>query len=48
MKDPGVGVGIFLVHPSEDKILIGLRKDSGLFGLPGGWLENMEEWERCA
>jgi 8-oxo-dGTP diphosphatase len=41
-------VGVFLANPSEDKILLGQRKDSGLFGLPGGWLENGEEWEDCA
>ena len=47
-KDPGIGVGVFLANVTEDKILIGVRKDSQLLGLPGGWLEKGEEWEDCA
>jgi 8-oxo-dGTP diphosphatase len=43
-----VGVGVFLVDITNEKILIGRRKNSGLFGLPGGWLESGEEWEDCA
>ncbi len=27
---------------------MGKRKDSGLYGLPGGWLEKYEQWEDCA
>lgn len=45
---PSIGVGVFLANPLEDTILLGKRKDSGLFGLPGGWLEKYEEWEDCA
>lgn len=48
MKDPGIGVGIFLADLFGDKILLGHRKDSGMFGLPGGWLEIGEEWNECA
>ncbi len=29
-------------------MLLGKRKDSGLYGLPGGWLERYEEWNECA
>jgi 8-oxo-dGTP diphosphatase len=32
----------------KDKILLGKRKDSGLLGLPGGWLEKGEDWDFCA
>lgn len=45
---PSVGVGIFLVDVKNDKLLLGKRKDSGLYGLPGGWLEMGEEWEEAA
>ena len=45
-ESPSVGVGILLVH--KDKILLGRRIDSGMYGLPGGWLEFCEEWNECA
>ena len=32
----------------EDLKLLGKRIDSGLYGLPGGWLEYSEEWEEAA
>ena len=41
-------MGVFLANTIEDKILLGQRKDSGLFGLPGGWLELGEEWAEAA
>ncbi len=44
--NPGIGVGVFILH--QNRILLGQRKDSGLFGLPGGWLEMGETWEDCA
>ena len=43
---PSVGVGILLVH--NDRILLGRRIDSGMYGLPGGWLEFCEDWNECA
>ena len=45
---PGIGVGVFLADTLSDKVLIGKRKDTGLLGLPGGWLEPGEDWEDCA
>jgi 8-oxo-dGTP diphosphatase len=41
-------VGLFLVNPKDNTLLIGRRRDSNLFGLPGGWLELGESWEECA
>lgn len=45
---PCVGVGIFLVDQKRERLLIGRRIDSGLYGLPGGWIEFGEEIEECA
>lgn len=45
---PGVGVGVFLIDTIRNRLLIGKRKESGHYGLPGGWLELGEEWEDCA
>jgi len=43
---PSVGVGIVIIH--KGKILLGRRIDSGMYGLPGGWLEFGESWAECA
>ncbi len=43
---PSVGVGIILIH--KEKVLLGRRIDSGMYGLPGGWLEFGESWAECA
>jgi len=43
-----MGVGIFLTDIFSNKILLGKRKDTGLYGLPGGWLEKFEDWNECA
>jgi 8-oxo-dGTP diphosphatase len=47
LADPKGGIGIFVCHPFEDKVLIGRRKDNGLLAQPGGWLEYGEEWTEC-
>lgn len=47
-REPGIGVGVFVVDQLTGKILIGKRIDSGLYGLPGGWLERFEEPQECA
>lgn len=43
---PSVGVGIVVIY--NEKLLLGRRIDSGMYGLPGGWIEYAEEWEECA
>lgn len=45
---PGVGVGVFLIDSIRNRLLIGKRRESGHYGLPGGWLELGEEWEAAA
>ena len=44
----GIGIGIFIIDPKEEKLLIGKRTEKELFGLPGGWLEKFEEFEDAA
>jgi len=46
-KEVGIGIGIFIIDPRDEKFLIGKRKDD-LFGLPGGWLEKYESFEDTA
>jgi 8-oxo-dGTP diphosphatase len=45
---PCVGVGILLVDQKKERLLLGRRIDSGLYGLPGGWIEFGEEFEECS
>ena len=45
---PCVGVGILIVDQKREKVLLGRRIDSGLYGLPGGWIEHGEDWEYTA
>mmetsp|Transcript_34625 Transcript_34625/g.35971 ORF Transcript_34625/g.35971 Transcript_34625/m.35971 type:complete len:584 (+) Transcript_34625:31-1782(+) len=47
-NSPCVGVGIFIVDQKREKLLLGRRIDSGLYGLPGGWIEYGEEWEETS
>lgn len=42
---PGLGV---VVLKDGNQLLMGQRKDSGLFGMPGGYLEKFETWEQGA
>ena len=46
---PRVGVGVIILNGK--KVLLGLRKGNrspGYYGLPGGYLENHENFEECA
>lgn len=47
-NSPSVGVGIIIVDQKRERLLLGRRIDSGLYGLPGGWIEFGEEWEETA
>ena len=44
----GIGIGIFIIDPKTEELLIGKRNEKELFGLPGGWLEKFEEFEQAA
>ena len=46
VKRPGIGLGIIVLK--DDKILIGRRKDCNLYGIPGGYLEMFESWQKGA
>ena len=43
---PAVGIGVCVIS-TEGKILMGKRKDNGLYAFPGGHLERLESWEEC-
>ena len=42
-----MGIGIFVFN-NLGQVLVGVRKDTNLLALPGGWLERFETWEECA
>ena len=44
---PVPGLGIIVLN-NKTQILMGKRKDTGLFGMPGGYLEKFESWEQGA
>ena len=48
MNRPNVGLAIFVLDFTNNKILIGKRMKEKLFGLPGGKLEYGESFEECA
>ncbi len=47
ITNPKVGIGVFVVDPSNQKFLIGKRKDNKLYAQPGGWLEYGETLTEC-
>ena len=42
---PGLGI---IVLKDGNQLLMGQRRDSGLYGMPGGYLEKFEAWEEGA
>ena len=48
MDRPKIGLAIFVLDSTQNKILIGKRIKERLFGLPGGKLEYGESFEECA
>jgi 8-oxo-dGTP diphosphatase len=48
IKKPQIGLGIFTINHSQDKILLGIRRKEAKYGLPGGRLEYLETFEECA
>lgn len=43
---PPIGIGVCVLS-RDGKILMGKRKDNGLYAFPGGHLERYESWQEC-
>jgi ADP-ribose pyrophosphatase YjhB (NUDIX family) len=46
LKKPQIGLGVFTINHTKDRILLGKRKNDFKFGLPGGKLEYLETFEQ--
>ena len=47
LDKPRPGLGIIVLKEGNE-VLVGKRKDCGLYGIPGGYLEKYESWEEGA